>query len=146
MSWMYRLFQRDNNETYIKAGVPIIPSNTASGNTIMGGDGIIMKTIADGSTSNVDLVMPFKVRVIDAWFHCEGATAPSAGDTVQLLNGSNAITGAVAMGTTARATVRFTTLDETYSTIAAAGTLRITPAASGNNNGCTVFVRVLPVA
>lgn len=146
MSWMYRLFQRDNNETYIKVGVPIIPANTASGNTIMGQDGIIMQDVTDGSTSNIDIVMPFKVKVIDAWFVCVGATAPSAGDTVQLLNGTNGITGAVAMGTTARATVRFTTLIETYTTISAGGTLRITPAASGNNNGCTVYVRVLPVA
>lgn len=146
MSWMYRLLQRDNAETYVKSSIPIIPANTASGNSIMGQDGIIMKDIADTTTANQDITMPFKVKVIDAWFVCVGATAPSAGDTVQLLNGSNAITGAVAMGTTARATVRFTTMDETYTTIAAGGTLRITPAAAGNNNGCTVYVRVLPVA
>lgn len=146
MSWMYRIFQRDNNETYVKSAIPIIPANTASGNTIMGQDGIIVRDIADTTTANQDVVLPFKCRVIDAWFVCSGATAPSSGDTVQLLNGSNAISAAVAMGTTARATVRFTTLDETYTTISAGGTLRITPAAAGNNNACSVYVRVLPVA
>jgi len=146
MSWMYRLLQRDNAETYVKSSIPIIPANTASGNTIMGQDGIIIKDIADGSTANVDLVMPFKVRIVDAWFVCSGATAPSSGDTVALLNGTNAITGAVAMDTTARATKRFPTMDETYTTIAAGGTLRITPAAGGNNNACSVYVKVLPVA
>jgi len=146
MSWMYRIFQRDNNETYIKTAIPIIPANTASGNTLMGEDGVFVRDIADTVTANQDIVMPFKVRIIDAWFVCVGATAPSSGDTVQILNGSNAISAAVAMGTTARATVRITTMDETYTTIAAGGTLRITPAASGNNNACSVYVRVIPVA
>jgi len=143
---MYRIFQRDNNETYVKSAIPIIPANTASGNTIMGQDGIIVRDIADGTTATQDVVLPFKCRVIDAWFVCVGATAPSSGDTVQLLYSTNAISAAVAMGTTARATVRFTIMDETYTTIAAGGTLRITPVAGGNNNACSVYVRVLPVA
>lgn len=146
MSWMYRIFQRDNNETYIKSAIPIIPANTASGNTIMGQDGIIVRDIADGTTANQDVVLTFKCRVIDAWFVCVGATAPSSGDTVLISNGANAISAAVAMGTTARATVRIATMDDTYTTIVAGGTLRITPAASGNNNACSVYVRVLPVA
>lgn len=66
MSWMYRIFQRDNNETYVKTAIPIIPANTASGNTLMGEDGVFMRDIADGITANQDAVMPFKVKIIDA--------------------------------------------------------------------------------
>ena len=146
MGWFYRLFKRDATYTsYIQALLPIIPAPTASGNSVMGQDGIIVRDIADTTTANQDVVIPFQSRVIDAWFVCSGATAPSSGDTVQILNGTNAISAAVAMGTTARATVRITTMDETYTTIAAGGTLRITPAASGNNNACSVYVRLLPV-
>jgi hypothetical protein len=81
--------------------------------------------IAGGAAGNTDLQVKEKVRVIDAWaVHTGGAG--EASDTLQVFNGSNAITDAMDWSGADKAVVRAGEIDDAYHTIAEGGTLRVT--------------------
>jgi hypothetical protein len=87
-------------------------------------------------TGDVDITVPFKIKVIDAWAISELA---GAGDTVQIKETANVITDALDMSTL-DALSRATSIDSTFATIAAGGTLRVTGA-----SGTTAAVYVTAV-
>ena len=81
--------------------------------------------IAGGAAGNVDLQVKEKVRVIGAWaVHTGGAGEVS--DTLQIFNGSNAITDAMDWGGADTVVVRAGTIDDAYHAVAKGGTLRVT--------------------
>lgn len=97
-------------------------ANTANDNVI-GGIPVIHAVAIEHATANNDVTLTHKTRVVDFWFIPSGL--PSTSDKVQLLNGVNAITDDIACVATTGRVVRATTIDDTYSTIAAGGTLRV---------------------
>jgi hypothetical protein len=146
---MYRIFQRDNDEKYIRSAIPILPANVGSsttGSTVYPTMDNIIRIDVPNTAGSYDLTMPVKVKVIDAWFICTGV-APAAGDTMRLTNGTstNYITDAKAMGTTATARLGWTTFDSAYTDIAVGGILRVT-AAKNTNCAAQVYIVVIPVA
>lgn len=112
---------------------------------VVGGIPVLFRiNIADAS-ADTDVVMTHKVRVLDAWFRSSGIAAHAANDTVQLKNGANAITNAIAKTATVNSLVRAGTIDPTYEEIAAAGTLRVTAVKDTNVAG-TMYVLAVRVA
>lgn len=78
-------------------------------------------TLAAGNTVKAhDADAPYKYRIVDVWSTARGTNA----GTWKLNDGTNDITNAVAVTATDNARNTFTTLNRTYSTIAAGGTLR----------------------
>ena len=106
---------------------------------VVGGIPILFVIDVANTADDYDVTMTHKVRVVDAWIVCTGVAAHATNDTLQLKNGTNAITDALAKGDTQYATKRFTTIDETYTEIAASGTLRVT-AVKDTNCAAKVFV------
>lgn len=100
--------------------------------------------IADAS-ADTDLVLTHKTLIVDAWFHNTGIAAHASADTLQLKNGSTAITAATAKTATVEAVIRFLTFVAAQKTIAAGGTLRVT-AVKSTNVAASVFVLGIRVA
>lgn len=115
----------------------------ANAAVILGVPGIIRIDIVDAS-ADTDVVMTHKVRVLDAWFRSSGIAAHAANDTVQLKNGANAITDAVAKTATVNSVKRASTISPTYEEIAAGGTLRVTAVKDTNVAG-TMYVLAVRV-
>ena len=99
---------------------------TIADSNVIGGIPILFRIpIAGGAAGNVDVTMTHKVRIIDAWaVHTGGAGEVT--DTIQVLNGSNAITDAMDWSGADKAVVRAGEIDDAQHEIAAAGTLRVT--------------------
>jgi len=109
---------------------------------------IIPIAVAGGAAGNKDVVITQKVRVIDAWAQHTGG-AGEANDTIQVLNGANAITDAMSWAGADNVIVRAGTIDDANSAVAAAGTLRVTTvdADAGADVGAgIVYVLAIPVA
>ncbi len=81
-------------------------------------------------TGDIDLVMPFAVRVVDVV--CHASAAGGAADTIQVKNGANAISDAIDLNIADTTVARPTTMDDAQSAIAAGGTLRVTGASAVN--------------
>ena len=78
-----------------------------------------------GAAENVDVVLTYKTRIIDVWaVHTGGAGDTS--DTIQVKNGTSAITNAMDWSGADKAVVRAGEIDDAAHEIAAGGTLRIT--------------------
>lgn len=89
-------------------------------------------TVASGADGNTDITIDDKIRVISAFAQLKGAG--TAGATLQLLNGSNAITEAVDVSAFGdKAVVQITTYDDAYVDIADGGTLRWAKASTGGD-------------
>lgn len=101
-------------------------ANTASDNAI-GGIPMIYEIAIEHASADNDIIITHKSKVLDFWFIPSGV--PSVNDKVQLFNGVNAITDNIACVATESAVVRATTIDDTYSTINASGTMRVTAVA-----------------
>lgn len=88
---------------------------------------------AGGSTANYDITLDYQTRIIRAWVRSEGAG--TASDTLQITDGTNNITEALDISSiTDHKQSDFTTIDDTYDTIAAAGTLRLTQTDGGGSD------------
>lgn len=86
---------------------------------------LIAIPISAGAAGNSDWTADVKIRVLDAWaLHTGGAG--EANDTVQLFNGANAISDAMAWNGADTAVVRAGTIDDAYHEVAKGGTLRVT--------------------
>lgn len=101
-------------------------ANTGSDNAI-GGIPMIYEIAIEHASADNDIIITHKSKVLDFWFIPSGV--PSVNDKVQLFNGVNAITDNIACVATESAVVRATTIDDTYSTINASGTMRVTAVA-----------------
>jgi hypothetical protein len=106
-------------------------------------------SIANQASGNVDYVVTHKLRVIDAWCVKEAADGHATEDTIQISNGANAITDAMAIGANDdKSVTRAAEIDDANQEIAAAGTLRVAVvrgASGGNNTQCQVYVMGLLV-
>lgn len=100
--------------------------------------------LAAGAIGDTDVVLTHKTRVIDAYLVLRGAGVAST--TLQVKNGANAITNAMAASGSDQAIVRAGSLDDAYWEIAAGGTLRVTSASGATQPAATVFVLGVRVA
>lgn len=107
-------------------------------------------SIADQASGDVDYVLTHKTRIIDAWVVKEAADGHATEDTIQVKNGANAITEAMAIGLlNDTGLTRAASINDANHEIAAAGTLRVAVvkgASGGNNTQCTVYVLGVRVA
>lgn len=118
-------------------------ANVDNAATVVGVPGLIRINVAD-ATGDTDVVMEHKVRVLDAWFRNSGIAAHAATDTVQLKNGADAITDAIAKTATVNAVKRAATINPTYEEIAAGGTMRVAATKTTNVAG-TMYVLAVRV-
>jgi hypothetical protein len=108
---------------------------------------VIAIPIDGGPAADDDYTVPEKVRVLDAW--AVHTAAGETSDTLQLKNGSNAITDALDWGGGDKAIVRAAEIDDAYHEIAKGGTLRVTTVDSdaGDDVGAgVVYVLAVKVA
>lgn len=118
-------------------------ANTSPDNVI-GAIPVLYRIAVEDASANNDITSTHKFLVTDFWF-VGGATPGVAEDTVQLLNGTNAISEAVAKTTDANCLVRATQLDQSTGVVAAGGTIRITSVKNTNVAG-TAYVMGIRVA
>lgn len=111
----------------------------------IGAEGVLRMDVADAATQNIDVAMPYKVRVIDAWGFKSGG-AGGAANTVKLQNVTTDITDAMVLNISDN--VRFTvgTLDDAQQEIAAGANLRVVTAKAGGNCAFRLYVRLVRVA
>jgi predicted RecA/RadA family phage recombinase len=121
-----------------------VVGNTANANVVGGIEVVHRVDIAAGALGNTDVTLTHKTRVIDAWLVLRGAGVASC--TLQVKNGTTAITDAMAASGADKALVRCASLDDASWEIAAGGTLRVTSAAGATQPDATVFVRGIRVA
>lgn len=100
--------------------------------------------IAAGALGNTNVTLTHKTRVIDAWLVLRGAGVATT--TLQVLNGTNAITDAMAASGSDQALVRAASINDAYHEIAAGGTLRVTSATGASQPDATVYVVGVRVA
>lgn len=116
-----------------------VVANTADANVIGGIPVLHRVAVADAATGNVDVTLTHKTLVVDVWLYKTGALGGAA-NTIQVLNGANAITDAISINIADEAVARAGTVNDANNTIAAGGTLRITRTKVGGNAACVVFV------
>lgn len=106
---------------------------------VVGGIPVIFRIDVADSTGNTDVTSTHKIKVIDFWFQNTGAAAHATLDTIQLKNGTTAITGAIAKTATQYAIKRADIIDPAGQTISAGGTIRIA-AVKDTNVAVTAYV------
>jgi hypothetical protein len=112
----------------------MIAANTLTGtvvdaladDNVIGAIPVIFRIDVPNSATDTDVLSTHKIRVLDFWFLNTGVAAHATDDTIQLKNGSNAISDAIAKTATQYAVKRASTLDPARVEIAAGGTIRIT--------------------
>jgi hypothetical protein len=106
---------------------------------------VVPFSFTDG-TATVSVTMPYKVRVIGV-SHLKTAANAGGNNTVQVFNGTDAITGAiVASGNDQVLQTTGFSIDDSKMDVAAAGLLKVTSTKVGTNSACIVYVTVLRVA
>ena len=100
--------------------------------------------IAAGALGNTDVTLTHKTRVLDAWLVLRGAGVSTT--TLQVKNGTNAITDAMAASGSDQAIVRAASINDAYHEIAAGGTLRVTSATGATQPDAVVYVLGIRVA
>jgi len=115
-----------------------VAGNVADGNVIGGIPVVHRIDITAGANGDTDVTLTHKTRVIDAWLILRGAGVMSA--TLQVKNGANAITDAMAASGSDKALVRAAEIDDAQHEIAAGGTLRVTGAGGATQPDATVYV------
>jgi hypothetical protein len=106
-----------------------------------GGIPVVYRINAVALTGDVDITLPYKTRIIDAW--AVGTATGGAGDTVQVKNASSAITNAIDMNVADNTIVRAGTINDANHEIAKGGTLRVTGASAVNAIVYVKGIRVL---
>lgn len=121
-------------------------ANVADANVVGGLEVLHRIDVPAGTTGDVDVVLTHKTRVTDAWLVKKNANGGGAG-TIQVKNGSNAITDAMSININDQAIARATSINDANWEIAAGGTLKVTRTRSASTDEtCTVFVRGVRVA
>lgn len=103
----------------------------------------IMVPIVAGALGDTNVVMTHKVRVLGAHVILRGAGVATT--TLQVKNGANAITDAMAASGSDQAIVRAASIDDAYYDIAAAGTLRVTSATGASQPNALVVITAVRV-
>ena len=121
-------------------------ANTADANVIGGIEVAHRIAIADAATADTDVVLTHKTLITQIEVIKTGG-AGGASDTVQVKNGSTAITDAMSINVADKVIVRPSTIDDAQMTISAGGTLKVTcTKVAAANVACLVIVRGLRVA
>ena len=94
--------------------------------------------LAAGTNGATNVVLTHKTRVIDAWVVLTGAGVAS--ETLQVGNGANAITDAMAASGVVNTISRAAQINSTYQDIAAGGQLRVTSAGGASQPAAIVYV------
>ena len=121
-----------------------IAKAVAESNVIGGLPLTFMIPIAAGALGNTDVVMTHKVRILDAHIILRGAGISTT--TLQIFNGTDAITDTMAASGSDTDIVRAATIDDAHYEIAAAGTLRVTSATGATQPAALVVVTAVRVA
>jgi len=93
-------------------------------------------SVTAGANGNTDLVATYKTKIVDAWVH---PTTSVVSATLQVKNGANALSDAMACAT-AGAITRCASLAAAQDTIAAGGTIRVTGAGGATQPAADVYV------
>ncbi len=125
------------------AGLTGLVAKFVANANVIGGFPVLHRIdIAGGAAGNVDVTLTHKTRIIDVWaVHTGGAGETS--DTIQVKNGTNAITDAMSWAGADTAIVRAADIDDAAHEIAAGGTLRVTT--TDNDTGGDVGAGVVYV-
>ena len=115
----------------------------AESNIIGGLPLTFMIPIVAGALGNTDVVMTHKVRVLDAYIILRGTGIATT--TLQVFNGANAITDAIAASGSDTDIVRAAAIDDAHYEIAATGTLRVTSATGATQPDALVIVTAVRV-
>jgi len=130
---------------YDDAGVEQEFHTEVPDDTNIGGIPVIFRIdITAGALGNTDVTLKYKTRILDAWLVLTGAGVGSC--TLQVFNGTSAISSTMAASGSDKALVRTTTIDDAYHEIAASGTLRITSASGATQPNAIVYVKGIRVA
>ena len=106
---------------------------------VIGGIPVVHRIdITAGALGNTDVTLTHKTRVIDAFLILRGAGVSST--TLQVKNGTTAITNAMAASGSDQALVRAASIDDAAWEVAAGGTLRVTSATGATQPDATVYV------
>lgn len=115
----------------------------------IGGGGLLVGTIPsvyvvgvpDAVSGDVDVTpLAGAALILDVWVVKTGATGVGYVNTVQVKNGSTAVTEAMSIAVTVGTVVRAATIMAPGYHLTARGTLRITRTKGGGNAACNVFV------
>ena len=138
--WLYRLFGKSDCGTIVtpKTGVTLLPQTVSTGQLVPGTPVVYHVNLDAGAIGNTDKVITNKFRVTGAYFILR--TAGVLNTTIQVFNGSNAITEAMAAGGSDTAVVQAAVLNDANFEIAAGGTLRVTTATGATQPGALVVV------
>lgn len=118
---------------------------TVAESNVVGGIPLVYEIpITAGANADTDIVVTHKIRVLDAHLILRGAGVASA--TLQVKNGSTAITDAMAASGSDKAIVRAASIDDASYEIAAGGTLRVTGASGATQPAALVVVSAIRVA
>lgn len=116
----------------------------AESNVIGGLPLTFMIPITAGALGNTDVVMTHKVRILDAYLVLRGAGVATT--TLQIFNGTDAITDAMAASGSDTDIVRAAAIDDAHYEIDAAGILRVTSATGATQPDALVVVTAVRVA
>lgn len=108
-------------------------------------DGIIEVDIPNAAgTIAIVLAAPYKMRLWDAMFVKDSASAGGAGDLVDIKNGATAITSQIVANIAAKTIARVTTIDGAQQDLAVGATLNVVVAKATNPSGRLYlsFIRV----
>jgi hypothetical protein len=128
----------------VETGGTLNPPTVAESNVVGGVPLKFMIPIVAGALGNTDIITTYKIRVIEAYLILRGAGVATT--TLQVKNGTSAITDAMAASGSDQAVVRAASIDDATYEIAAGGTLRVTSATGASQPNALVVVTALRVA
>jgi hypothetical protein len=105
----------------------------ASGSIQAGIPFVYQFATASGATNSVSIIVPFKLRVIDAWVVCTSNNGTAV--TFSVLNGTNTIcaTDGTLNADSDLDLFRVIYMDDAYHDISKGGTLKVTATAAGSD-------------
>lgn len=125
--------------TFPKSAAPLA-TNQANNQVTSGSEVIYTFSVADAATADIDIVVSEKIEVVDAY--CQKQNGAGAGNSMQIKAGATAITDAMACAVDNTLT-RAASIDDSASTIAAGGTLRLTATRAAGTRNALVVVRAI---
>lgn len=127
------------------AGITGLVTKFVADANVIGGIPVVHRiNITAGAIADTDVVLTHKTHVMDAWLVLKGAGVDTT--TLQVKNGANAITDAMAASGSDQALVRAASINDAYNEIAAGGTLRVSSATGATQPAAVVYVLGFRVA
>lgn len=114
--------------------------NVADNNTAPGSEVVHIFQVPDAATGDIDIIVAEKIEVMDVV--CRKRNGAGAGNTMQIKNGANVISDAIACAVDNTVT-RVSTIDDAQNVINAGGTLRLTATRAAGTRDAIVEVRCI---